>query len=413
MPFMPLSDYLLTGIIGISEMRPFTKHLMSDQYAINFIVCVALSGMLGLLFGYLLSTGKVINKKMHWINKTSFHDLKMSNFSYVVILSLLIITHALSFPSETIFSNTYMNIRSEPGTLGIDRSSGLILSIYLFVLCLWVDCEKHHYANKIKLYAIILSIFIIVFMIELPRGERTSIGMIIGAFALYITYPFKKNVADIRPIGEIIKKRFKKVLVPLFTIYILFFLLADFRGEIHERDYGMTGISHSLINSYKGGTWVGALLSTLGLADEYVHKNIEYLLGSTYLQYIASLPPSPLAKLFDYKRPLDKIDVDPGVWYEGYTVGGLHPTVVPFKNFGILGVITIFGIFGYMIGKIELLSEKYTFWSRYIYAATFAGAVHWFWYGDIYIIRVYMVAFFLGWFYKVFLLIESGSVNKK
>jgi hypothetical protein len=80
----------------------------------------------------------------------------------------------------------------------------------------------------------------------------------------------------------------------------------------------------------------------------------------------------------------------PGLWYYPVQFGGVHPVVVPFKNFGIFGVTAIMLLFGWIIGRVEVMGRAGGMVRRFVYATFFVASFNWFWYGDMPMIRALM-----------------------
>lgn len=94
-----------------------------------------------------------------------------------------------------------------------------------------------------------------------------------------------------------------------------------------------------------------------------------------------------------YVRPMDT-HANPARWYRdtGVSAGGMQPAVVPFRNFGILGVLGILFLIGVFIGCVELYCETGTFAARLLYGCVATTSMLWFWYGDMNVVRAVM-----GW----------------
>jgi hypothetical protein len=64
-------------------------------------------------------------------------------------------------------------------------------------------------------------------------------------------------------------------------------------------------------------------------------------------------------------------------------------------------------LFGWLIGRREVLDGTGGFWARLFYGAFFVGSFNWFWYGDMPFIRVLMAAAVVGGGYRALLGVTS------
>jgi hypothetical protein len=137
-------------------------------------------------------------------------------------------------------------------------------------------------------------------------------------------------------------------------------------------------------------TWTYLLLNNLGMAEEHASGRTEYLYGCTYLDYLKSLLPGTVTRSLGIDRPLET-DRGPNYWYEGLSMGGIHPVCVPFRNFGALGAFLVLGVYGFVIGRWDIGSSSPAFLPRFLYGSVATTSFLWFWYGDMNIIRCLMI----------------------
>jgi hypothetical protein len=127
--------------------------------------------------------------------------------------------------------------------------------------------------------------------------------------------------------------------------------------------------------------------------------------GETYVDYLQSLPPGFITRPLGIERPLES-DRGPGFWYFPLAGGGIHLAVVPFKNFGPFGLVVVLAMIGFAIGYVDAInSGTRSSWIRLLYASIAAALPHWFWYGDMNVIRAVMIAALIWMFYEVLLMI--------
>ena len=134
-------------------------------------------------------------------------------------------------------------------------------------------------------------------------------------------------------------------------------------------------------------TWTGVSLTNLGLAEESA-SGMSFRLGGTYRDYILSLPPGIITRFLGYERPLDGDDA-PNRWFE-VAGGGMHPVVVPFANFGIVGAWLILASIGFFVSSCDNYGDSRIFSHRFFYGTVLCSSMLWFWYGDMNIVRAIM-----------------------
>ena len=88
-----------------------------------------------------------------------------------------------------------------------------------------------------------------------------------------------------------------------------------------------------------------------------------------------------------------------------YGLGGTHSTVLPFRNFGLLGVFFISSIVFYFLIKVDRLVSKKPSMSSIILVATLVTIIpHWTWYGEKNLLNgVIMYLLFFGLQNKYFI----------
>jgi hypothetical protein len=187
------------------------------------------------------------------------------------------------------------------------------------------------------------------------------------------------------------------LLIGLMTFMVMGQARHSAKGVSQEdRD---TGIPLVLLGCARN-TWTAVALNNLAVATDYHYGTIEYLHGRTYGDYVLSIPPAVIVRPLGYLRPLDTA-ANPARWYNCLvTQGGMHPAVVPFRNFGVLGPLVIMSLWGGIIGFCELRSEKRTVASRMLLGCMVAGSMVWFWYGDMNLVRTLMIWFSLSLAYR-------------
>jgi hypothetical protein len=108
---------------------------------------------------------------------------------------------------------------------------------------------------------------------------------------------------------------------------------------------------------------------------------MEYKLGQSYLDLFLSVPPGFIFEIFNIERPLS--DTEGPSFEMRFGQGGTHVSVVPFINFGLLGVFIILAFFGWLISNIEKKTlQKRSFSRIFLLISLISISPHWFWYGD-------------------------------
>ena len=206
--------------------------------------------------------------------------------------------------------------------------------------------------------------------------------------ALYLTGDAASHLEMMVRAVRIYNKRLRKLLVPALAILVVYVAITPFRTSLSNPSAPRVSLSDIVIVGFvERSTWTSVLLTNVGSAYYYSMGDVEYLYGRTYVDYILSLPPGIVARLFDYERPLERWQ-GPNYWIRGIGRGGLHPVVVPFHNFGIFGVLIIMAVIGMFIVWVD--NPNASTWRRYLYAGIIAGSFKWFWYGDMTLIRSIM-----------------------
>ncbi len=320
-----------------------------------------------------------------------------------VTVLLLLVSIALSWlhaPAKSIFEAAYTgNVETE--------LKGAYLISYLILILLYVDFERDLHGSlrrRLKLAGLSATVAYIVIVLQFLRGDRECSGLVAALAMLCITSP----AADAPEAGiGWFSGRMKRALllaVPLAVCVVAFAALGTLRRSVTEPTRYDPDTRSLAVKYFTRNTWTAVSLNNLGLATDYHYDNVEYLHGRTYWDYVLSLPPSPAAKWFGYVRPMDG-PANPSLWYECLmALGGMHPVVVPFRNFGIWGVLPLLFLSGAFICCCETLNERGTLSARLLYGCVATSSMAWFWYGDMNLIRALMMWAILlllyrpGWF---------------
>ena len=274
------------------------------------------------------------------------------------------------------------------------NASFLISYIMLVMLSIdWSRENPWHPDKRFKLGLFVAATAYIIIVLQLLRGDRESSGLIAGLTALYLTDSKRRDgswAARIAPL-----KRLGRVAVPASVVVCVFIVLGFVRSTAENVSLSLSEVSGMLNAALVHNTWTGVSLTNLGMAAEYEDGAIEYLYGKTYFQYVMSLPPGVVTQSLGIRRPFDGED-GPNWWYE-VAGGGIHPVVVPFKNFGIVGVFAVLMLYGGVLCFCELRNVSGVGWHRLLYGSVATSSFLWFWYGDMNIVRG-VIAAYVVWF---------------
>ncbi|NJP07359.1 MAG: oligosaccharide repeat unit polymerase [Chloroflexaceae bacterium] len=401
LPFNKTLEYLWGGT-PVLYPTPLATMLSTDRPLVSQMLMLALVGLLGLLVGF----GLVIffRRDAHFATEPDFSQPlpTLDHVSFWVALLAAVAFSWMSAQPETILTTPYMQGPDSFATT-LNFNSAYTVS-YALLFLLFIDAEREHtnlWRRQWKLLAILgATIFITVFL-QFLRGDREVISLLVGLMALYITSPAvrrpmyqsmtqppQSNTMVSRSKRE--WRRVARLIAPIVVIAIVASILGSVRRTLSQSDAPLDVVD-ALVENLEYGTWNAISLTNLGIAMKYRYDDIDYLYGQTFVEYAMSLPPGFITSALGIERPLEG-NRGPAWWFVGIGSGGIHIALVPFRNFGIFGVFVIVMIYGWCIAQCELASYRAAVWQRMLYAAMVSTLPLWFWYGDMYIIRVLMVA---------------------
>ncbi|MBN2197018.1 MAG: hypothetical protein JW751_29710 [Polyangiaceae bacterium] len=423
MPFLVLLEYLRSGTVEYAGSVPLVHQLIDNSEVVAFISCLAFVGLSGLLFGFFVADistrrGKADRTHASGQQKERCALAALGPGTVILAVGALVLLAWLAAPKATVLSASYTEIRSAKAQVEELAFSGLKYGIYAAMICLWLDAEVDASGRRLKTTLLVAGLALIIGVFDLLRGSRTSSGLLMSILALYLTAPNLKTGG-----ASLVRQRLFWVATVGVAAFMLYFSLGSLRHSLSSGQTDWTLLKNGLLEAHKSGTWMGPLYSCFGLAQEHLAGGLEMLWGRTYLDYLLSTPPGPIASLLGLSRPIGAysrhappVDLDisrlPGWWYMGYTVGGLHPIVVAFKNFGPLGAFFVPAVYGFAIAKVEIGAESGKYWDRLLYGAFFMAAFHWFWYSDMYIIRAVTTVLACGLVYRLAIAVTAGNAGQ-
>lgn len=367
--------------------------LCLNHELINQMLLTAVVGLCGLMAGIEFITGRF---KTGLRTASPDGDLDRRPTLQAPVFFVLLLT-ALYFswlhsPAKTIFEAAYDTLASGSHRDVRAGVNGAYLISYLIIIFLSVDLELElsvplRRFKAIGLYGVLGYIIVV---LQFLRGDRESTGLIAALSMLYVTRPAEASRQPTDGIRAIRQRKVQRLLVPIAAFIVAFLALGTLRGMLREPPLDPHR-QHWAVQYLTKNTWTAVSLNNLGLATEYHYGTVEYLHGKTYLDYLLSLPPRAFVLKFGIERPLDG-PANPSEWYRCLmTMGGMHPVIVPFKNFGIWGVSPVMFLWGSLIGYCELNNERGRFSGRLLYGCLATSSMQWFWFGDFNLIRTLMM----------------------
>jgi oligosaccharide repeat unit polymerase len=309
-----------------------------------------------------------------------------------------VVLSAVSSSANRSASGTYFEDALEAAEGGGAGASLYVISYsFLIVMCIDAQSDQRTRQRQLKAVLLISAVAYMTVFHQLLQGDREILGLIIALLALHIT---RSHGLDVEAMWAAQRRLLRRMLPLLGAAILLFLAVGQLRyvGSAGATEGGLVGAAIREIAS--GGTWTAVFLGNLGLANEHQSGAFNYYFGKTYIDYLLSLPPGIVSNFLGLDRPLQGMS-GPGLWYYPLQWGGVHPVVVPFKNFGIWGVFAILVFYGWLIGRVERSGQRQNFWSRVVYGTFFAGSFNWFWYGDMPFLRALMAAGIVGMLYRL------------
>lgn len=353
-------------------------HLATNPYTgvKGIIDIMAFLGALAML-GIILAIFMHKNSKIGSRNSSEVSSMGYMNFFIWLILGIFL--SYLNSPQETFFEKAYTHSKSIFEELNINIASSWTISYSIFIF-LFSDCYLDQSRRKgIKTFILSISLIYVTVYLQLLKGDREVLTLIVAIFLLFL---FIKEKNEFRN-----RNRYKILLYIFISLLILFplaYLVALFR----------TGNTYTLneidFTGALGGTWSAVLLSPLSVAGDHYYGLLKMKNGSTYIDLFLSIVPGFLADLIGYVRPIDGFNGP--AWEMRYGQGGTHAIVVPFMNFGYVGVFFIVFLITKFLLSIENYSKKvFTQNSLSLYGIILMIIPHWLWYGEKYFMNALII----------------------
>jgi hypothetical protein len=303
----------------------------------------------------------------------------------------------ISAPSETLFQSAYMG---SSANLEINVSSLWTLG-YILVVAIFISASEKFQNYKLLVYVLIAYITV---YLGLLRGDRESLTLIVAL--LFFSYIYKKSLYH----KKIIKPNGRLILSLLVIVIVINGVIGGLRSSIIDETTELASFYNDFqVSNLLHGTWSAVLLTPLSVVYDLHVVNSDYRLGADYVDLILSLPPGFFSEAIGYDRPWSSTGGPATEMVFG--LGGTHITVLPFRNFGIYGVIFYAIFLSRAIKLVEIRAHSNpSIFMMTIYISLFMIIPHWLWYGEKYVVNHLI---FLILLYPVFKIYEKNKLNSR
>ena len=360
---------------------PAASRLIRDEQVGADMMATGLVGLLGLLAGMHLRQAFAARQPDSLRRPTR----TLGPWAFLVAVAAAVLLSWMVAPGATILTQAYNTGGAASAAAPLNFNSAYLIS-YLILILLYVDAESERITDRrrLKFGLLATSTLFIVAVLQILRGDRESASLLVGIAFLYLTAA-DRSLAAARL--AVLWPRIRRTVLPAFALLMIFIAVGPLRSRLSDADErGRGAVLAAISEAARENTWTAVLLTNLGQAGQFRAGTAEYLYGQTYLDYLLSTPPGIVTRLVGVDRPLEA-DRGPSWWFSGFSAGGIHVVVVPFRNFGMFGAYLILMGIGFFIASVELANTRYLLWTRFLYGAVTVATFFWFWYGDMYIIR--------------------------
>jgi len=379
-PFVHLYEYLTYGYE--QRINAFGL-LMSNPYSfvqpiIENMGTMAVIGSLGLLMGFLLGLD---NRRHTDAENKEYRALPMAGYLFFIAFSLFFAY--IDKPVQSIAEANYTASVNLLQQAGVSFNGAWQLSYVLLAVTYIDSLLSHHKTKKYLFFAALL----IESYWQFSTGNREIIGFYLFLLVM-VAYRIKNT----------------KNIIYLLILALLLLVVSQVIGALRsiatdKNALEMISLMYDNFhfNRLLQGTWSAVCLTPLSVSGDYYYGLLNFKYGSTYLDYILSLPPSFLADFVGYTRPINGL-AGPA-WEMRYGIGGTHALVVPFMNFGIMGIYLVMLLYGLLLSKIESRLKNNNFYDLLLVGVFCISILFWFWYGEMYMVRGLMAYAFAAILY--------------
>jgi hypothetical protein len=376
---------------------PVAVAMIRDRVVSEAMLTVGIVGLLGLLAG--LHVAQAFVGRPRLTDAGPERTLGILMFGAACVVAVLL--SWLVAPAGTILERAYNTGNSAMAAAPMNFNAAGLLS-YVLIVLLAIDAERDAipWRRRWKVVLTAASTAYIVIVLQVLRGDRECTGLLAALALLYLTGGRSDDL--IRKTAQA-WRRIRRVAVPAAAILVLFIVLGAVRSSLARPDgRPRLPLNHRLVSAMQENTWTSVLLTNLAQSGQFRRGTAHYLYGQTYVDYLLSLPPGILTRAVGIQRRLES-DRGPNWWFYGISAGGIHVVVVPYRNFGIVGAFGIMALIGWFIAWVEIRNDPRRFWGRFIFGAMGVVSFSWFWYGDMYLVRILMAVAILGPAYRAWL----------
>lgn len=383
----------------------FPNPYMLDQQTIQLLAMIGAISFIGFIFTCSLSL------LVRGANRGYVPDAKIERqlpfFIWLCFLFCGVFLSFLFMPADSIFTAQY----SESFSIihEFNFPSVWLLSYIFLGFCFadaFVDKNIKRKIRKNILLWVSLALVILVF--QFARGDRESVTLL---FAIVFSR-YYKNLATIT---SLFNKTFFVSTLGVISLLATFYLVGLFRSGFSDTT-GWNDVVNKLrflsetgatdLSNLMYGTWSAVLLTPLSVAGDYVRGLLEFKYGDTYIDLLLSIPPGFVADFLGYERPINSSNSP--AWEMTYGIGGWHATVVPFMNFGLLGVLVSSILTGVLFIWLDrFVTKRNNFSKHVVMVVTITVLPHWFWYGDKIGINALIMFFLMMSLYRSALLFSD------
>lgn len=413
LPFIHIIPYLWLSYEN-AELLGLWWGLLVNPYMQNIEV-IELTGMIGAVTGLGFAFGcSLLMRSRSKVDPTKkITSEKMTNYLpfgiWIFWMLIGVFLSWLSAPKQDIFNAAYTLSESLIQNLNFASAWTISYVILIFGFCDAI-LDDNIYRKRWKIYLFLCAISYVVFILQLLRGDRESLPLVIGLILVYFYWFPKKNVRKNSNFSWI------KCLVAGLLLLSISMVVGVMRSELAGVDELASLLEKLVIGANSGnlglanlfrGTWTGVALTPLSVAGDNVYELLPIKFGSDYLDLFASIIPGFLADAIGYVRPIDG-NRGPA-WEMRYGIGGTHFSVLPFMNFRMVGVFFISGLISYLLTSLETRAlKKRTVADLSLLCTVVMIAPHWFWYGEKNGMNAFIIFIIMLFIYKL-----STSTNNK
>jgi hypothetical protein len=415
LPFIHFPTYLF---YDFSSDPLILWGLASNKYNTNQSI-VMIMGMIIMLGGLGMCFVVSIFPKCKENNVFKFEISRRNNVMsfgiWIVWVVLGIFFSIISTPTDTIFSTQYAT--TSTNFLQINLSSGWLISYCIMTFALVdllydQDLSRKSYKSKVFFLAFIY----IVVWLQFFRGDRESVPWIIAVGICVFHWG-----RELKQIQAPKKRPLLKLVLLFLPIFFITSIIGGIRSGLTDKNFTETidlilelysSSENFDLSNFFHGTWSAVLLTPLSVAGDYYLGLLNFRFGSDYFDLFMSLPPGFMADFFGYVRPIDG-SAGPALQMT-FGQGGTHASVLPFRNFGIVGVWVVPMIWTYIFMYWERKSLRNNCVKSLTLLTYFTAVIpHFVWYGEKNAINATLIYLFLSFSYVICSQITKNSVIQK